>query len=220
MFPLVEVVGNLLPVRSRGAGLPQMEELRSSLDAEDRVILDAARSEFVSHGFRRTTVGDIARRAGVSRPTLYRRVGDKEEIVRAAVFREVVEFFSDAGVRFLGIPDPVDRTVETFVAGIQELRRNPLAQAVLEYDPESWASMVAGDGGRSLELVREVIALGLAGDQISIEAARRASELILRLTASLLVAPSELLPLRDAGEARAFATTWLAPIIRSATVKE
>lgn len=51
-------------------------------------LLDAAREEFVAHGIARTAVGDIARRAGVSRPTLYRKCGDKEDIVAAVLVRK------------------------------------------------------------------------------------------------------------------------------------
>ncbi|MEG8181779.1 helix-turn-helix domain-containing protein [Nocardia terpenica] len=39
-------------------------------DSEQSRLPDAARAEFVEHGFRRTSVGDIARRAKVSCPTV------------------------------------------------------------------------------------------------------------------------------------------------------
>lgn len=208
-------MSSLRLVHSLGPALPLLESLRGAVDAETRVILDAAREEFVSHGFRRTAVGDIARRAKVSRPTVYRRLGDKDEIIRAVVIHEVVEFFARVGAGFLGIDDPVERTVETFVAGVTDFRRNPLARAVLKYEPESLVQLVAGDESHSFDLVREALALGLAGGRISEDAARRGAEVILRLTASLLVAPSDLLPLVTAEDARAFATTYLVPIIEA-----
>lgn len=47
---------------------------------DDRLtqILDAAYVCFTRHGFRRTTMEDIARQAGVSRPTVYQYVDKKE----------------------------------------------------------------------------------------------------------------------------------------------
>ena len=47
----------------------------SVVDEQDRV-LDAARACVLAVGVRRTTVTDVARRAGVSRMTLYRRFPD------------------------------------------------------------------------------------------------------------------------------------------------
>lgn len=48
-------------------------------------VLDAARSCFLAFGFAKTTLDDIARRAGLSRTLLYRAYRDKEAIF-AAVF--------------------------------------------------------------------------------------------------------------------------------------
>lgn len=50
-----------------------------------KAILSAARSLFVSHGYRRTTVKEIADRAGVNVDTIYHAVGRKPEIMRELV---------------------------------------------------------------------------------------------------------------------------------------
>ncbi|MUM33080.1 helix-turn-helix domain-containing protein, partial [Mycolicibacterium sp. CBMA 361] len=44
-------------------------------------ILDAALLEFEQHGFRRVALDDVARRAGVSRTTIYRRFANRDELV-------------------------------------------------------------------------------------------------------------------------------------------
>ncbi|MFB4373722.1 helix-turn-helix domain-containing protein [Agrobacterium sp. CR_3] len=49
-------------------------------------ILRAAESVFVRYGFARTTMGDIAKAAGMSRPALYIQFQDKE-----AIFSRVIE---------------------------------------------------------------------------------------------------------------------------------
>jgi AcrR family transcriptional regulator len=51
-------------------------------------ILAGARAAFVELGYDGTTVDDIARRAGVSKPTLYSRLGDKRAIFAAVLERE------------------------------------------------------------------------------------------------------------------------------------
>lgn len=51
-------------------------------------ILDAATSVFASEGFDRANMDAIAARAGITKPTLYARLGSKEVLFRAAVERE------------------------------------------------------------------------------------------------------------------------------------
>ncbi|WP_234713968.1 helix-turn-helix domain-containing protein, partial [Mycolicibacterium chlorophenolicum] len=58
-------------------------------------ILDAAVVEFERHGFRRVALDDVARRAGVSRTTIYRRFANKDELVGAVIERENTRLFAD-----------------------------------------------------------------------------------------------------------------------------
>ena len=50
-------------------------------DSTLEAILDAAVVEFERHGFRRVALDDVARRARVSRTTIYRRFSNKDELV-------------------------------------------------------------------------------------------------------------------------------------------
>ncbi len=53
-------------------------------DAERRrVILDAALACFLQYGYAKTSLDDIAQRAGISRPLLYRKFKNKEDIFGA-----------------------------------------------------------------------------------------------------------------------------------------
>ncbi len=51
------------------------------------VILDVAEELFVEHGYRETTVSDIAKRAGMSAANLYRHYENKEDIAAACAHR-------------------------------------------------------------------------------------------------------------------------------------
>jgi AcrR family transcriptional regulator len=51
-------------------------------------MLDAACAVFVAEGFDRATMGTIADRAGITKPTLYSRFGSKAGLFEAAVQRE------------------------------------------------------------------------------------------------------------------------------------
>ena len=53
-------------------------------DSEPKLI-QAAIETFARYGFRRTTMGDIAKTAGLSRQTLYASYSNKEEILAAAI---------------------------------------------------------------------------------------------------------------------------------------
>ncbi len=62
-------------------------------------VLDAALVEFAQHGYSGTSTEDIARRAGISQPYLFRLFGTKKELFKASVsrcFRETLEMFQRA----------------------------------------------------------------------------------------------------------------------------
>jgi AcrR family transcriptional regulator len=48
-----------------------------------RAVLDAARELFIAQGYGATTVEQIAQRAGVSKPTVFSAVGNKQVVLRA-----------------------------------------------------------------------------------------------------------------------------------------
>lgn len=64
-------------------------------EAGQAKILDAAMEMFIRHGFKRTTMGDIAAGAEMSRPAVYLVYRNKEEIFRAVVTR----YFEEAQQR-------------------------------------------------------------------------------------------------------------------------
>ena len=58
---------------------------------EADAVLDAAARHLASHGIAGTTVDDVATEAGVSRATVYRYIGGKNELVPAVIGREADE---------------------------------------------------------------------------------------------------------------------------------
>src|SRR5437763_8596367 len=62
-------------------------------------VLDAALIEFAERGLEGTSTEDIARRAGISQPYLFRLFGTKKELYKASVsrcFRETLDMFQRA----------------------------------------------------------------------------------------------------------------------------
>src|SRR5213080_1048278 len=66
-----------------------MSSTTTRLSAAERrdAILDAAQIEFAERGWAGTSTEDIARRAGISQPYLFRLFGTKKELFKATVAR-------------------------------------------------------------------------------------------------------------------------------------
>jgi AcrR family transcriptional regulator len=69
------------PVKSRRPYSSPLREQQAS--ATRRAVLDAARQLFIAQGYGATTVEQIARLAGVSKPTVFSAVGNKQMVLRA-----------------------------------------------------------------------------------------------------------------------------------------
>ncbi|OBH19493.1 TetR/AcrR family transcriptional regulator [Mycobacterium sp. E3247] len=90
-------------------------------------ILAAAASCVVDFGVDRVTLAEIARRAGVSRPTVYRRWPDTKSIVAALLTRHVSEAMRDAPL----LGDDRESLVRQIVTVADLLRRDRLVMSVL-----------------------------------------------------------------------------------------
>jgi AcrR family transcriptional regulator len=74
-------------------------QARKSADVRRDEIVEAARVEFAIGGLHGTSTEDIARRAGVSQPYVFRLFGTKKELFLETVrrgFRHVLEVFQEA----------------------------------------------------------------------------------------------------------------------------
>ncbi|WP_083935906.1 TetR/AcrR family transcriptional regulator [Saccharomonospora halophila] len=71
----------------------------------DDVLLDAARECALARGVRRTTLTDIARAAGVSRMTLYRRFPDVRSVLAALMTREFGALLREVSTHAGGVGD-------------------------------------------------------------------------------------------------------------------
>jgi AcrR family transcriptional regulator len=72
---------------------------RSSAAERREAVLDAAVDEFAARGYHGASTEDIAARAGISQPYVFRLFGTKRELFKAATnrcFRETLELFQRA----------------------------------------------------------------------------------------------------------------------------
>lgn len=126
-------------------------------------VLDAARDCVLAVGVRRTTLTDVARRAGVSRMTLYRRFADADALVRALMASEFGGVLRRAEESARRRPTARARLVATAVAAASGLRTEPLFRRVIDVDPELLLRYVIGGLGSTQraaldQLVRAIAA--------------------------------------------------------------
>jgi AcrR family transcriptional regulator len=124
---------------------------RKTKDARRQEILDAALSEFAEGGLHGASTEDIARRAGISQPYVFRLFGTKKELFRAVVarcFRETLEMFQRAAEGLRG-PDALEAIGNAYVAQLQaepiRLRIQMQSYAAC-HDPEIREVVRAGYG--------------------------------------------------------------------------
>src|SRR5436190_10684857 len=130
-----------------------MSPTATRLSAAERrdAILDAAQIEFAERGWAGTSTEDIARRAGISQPYLFRLFGTKKELFKASVarcLRETLEMFQRAAEGKRG-EDALQAIGQAYQRQLEEdrtrLRAQMQAYAACD-DPEIRSVVRAGYG--------------------------------------------------------------------------
>ena len=131
----------------------------------DDVLLDAAKECLLDVGFRRTTLTDVARRAGVSRMTLYRRFTDVRAMVADLMTREFGELLAKATAGAASACTERERLVAQSVAGVRELWADPLLARLLDLDPELLLPYMVARIGSTQRLVEEGLLANIEAGQ-------------------------------------------------------
>ncbi|MET7981920.1 MULTISPECIES: TetR/AcrR family transcriptional regulator [unclassified Streptomyces] len=173
-------------------------------------VLDAVRDCVLAVGVRRTTLTDVARRAGVSRMTLYRRWPDVRSLVGDLMTREWI----DVATRAMPEPEPDGHTrtliVDGLVAGVEGFRAHPLFRKIIDVDPELLLPYVLDRRGASQEALLEL--LGDALEQGHTDGSVRLAPTRRQARSVLLVVQSFTLSLRtmtDEGDPELTSTAFL-----------
>ncbi|GAC1398444.1 MAG: TetR/AcrR family transcriptional regulator [Mycobacterium sp.] len=181
-------------------------------------ILDAAVVEFERHGFRRVALDDVARRARVSRTTIYRRFANKDELVSAVIERENVALFADIAAELKQVGPQSNFYVEAFTLSILKFRRHRVLDRMITDEPglvldlagEHYTAAIE----RTAEALRVIFPVGFA-EQIGELAVTELADTILRYAAMVLLLPSAQ-PLETADDIRAFAKQHFLPSLPTA----
>ncbi len=185
-------------------------------------LMDSAYEQFCRMGIQRSTMEDVARRANLSRITLYRRFATKDVLIEQVVLREFVRYFHQF-FRDVQQADTVsERVVVGFVSSLRAIRHNPLIGGLIADEPGLLVSSMVGDDGRTLAAVREFVAGQLRREQQAGNVSGEVNtdlvaEVMVRLCASFLAIPSHVVNVDDDGQLAAVARQFLVPMLTPPT---
>ncbi|MCW2856272.1 MAG: hypothetical protein JWR52_1887 [Marmoricola sp.] len=188
---------------------------RPSTDGR-RPVLDAALSAFLDFGVRRTNMADIARRAGISPATLYRRYAQKSDLVMAVGMREAERILAHLEECIDVTAPPLEQLTRLHLEVTGQLRSNELLHRVLATEPESVLPKLTVDADPILEIGRGYLASFLirlqAEGHVPAYDVAPVADWMARLVQSEILTPSKV-PLTDS-QVAAFVRDHLAPFIR------
>jgi AcrR family transcriptional regulator len=133
-------------------------------------VLDATRASVLAVGVRRTTLTDVARRAGVSRMTLYRLVPDVTTLILEVMTREFGSLLAAAEAGARRRRTARARLVAATVEVVRRLPDEALFRRVLDVDPELLLPYLTDRMGGTQQLavahVRRMLAEGHADGSV------------------------------------------------------
>jgi len=185
---------------------------------ESDAILDAVRGSVLAVGVRRTTLTDVARRAGVSRMTLYRRASDVDALILELLARDLGAVVAAQEQRAAALATGRERLVATAVGVVDRLPREPLFKRVVEVDPELLLPYLVQRQGSTQRLavaeIRRLLEAAVADGSV-----RRCDTAVVAVTLVQVITPfivgHRVLPRGSVGATRAELTrmldSWLAP---------
>ncbi len=193
--------------------------------SEDSALIDAAVEQFVLTGVRRTSADDIARRAGVNRATLYRRLGTKDQIVSQAILQETGRVLGRITEAIGEVPpegtpdfDPAAYVLTFFSVTIGEVKDNQLLQQLMVKDREDTLIGLTAHAGDVIALAAELSADRIrklrtyVGNTDSSDALATGHTLA-RLTQSLLLTPDGPPRLDTAARRKSYVDAVIVPMV-------
>jgi AcrR family transcriptional regulator len=151
-------------------------------------LLDAVAALLEERAWHEITMGDVARRAGVSRQTLYKAFGSRADFAQAYVMREVDRFLQ--AVRRTveeHLDDPATALAEAFDVFLKNAAEDPFVRAILTDDgSEGLLPLVTTHGRPVIERAVEGLAAIIRSGwpQAPAEDANLLAEMLVRVAIS------------------------------------
>ena len=133
-----------------------------SYDDEDIRLIEVACSVFAERGIQGTRTDDIARAAGVTRVTLYRRLGPRDQILRAMYAHEAQRLMKLVTASFTPFEslewDPVRHVEDLLLGTVFIIRESELLRRLLQSDRLEAMTVLAGQSDSVLGAITEIVA--------------------------------------------------------------
>ncbi len=165
-----------------------------STTVEDR-ILEAAADGVLAFGVDRVTLAEIARRAAVSRPTVYRRFPDTRSILAALLTRRITDALDAAPSVGVGRGPLVQRIVDV----AQLVRRDDVVMSVLHQAPDLAMFYLSERLGASQQILLDTVAGEITSAQaegsVRVGDARQLAAMSLLITQSTILSAQMVEPI-------------------------
>lgn len=181
-------------------------------------ILDAAYELFCTRGIRHSSMDEIARRAKAARITVYRKFETKDALIDEVMLREFQRYFERFAAEVRGCQTVAERVEMAFVSSLRTFGENPLLVNLLDNDRDSVVGSLIGQDGQMIATVRRFVAGRLATEQAAGQLhadldVDLLAEMFVRICASYLTIPTDLVDLADDDALRGIARQFLAPML-------
>lgn len=139
-----------MPRRKDGSGLSR------DVDEAREQILAAAEAVILRYGIPKTTMDDIGKEAGVSRPTVYRYFGDREALVGALIERRSRMLFERARTFILSHETFAEQLVEGLVYLVDHGRKDPIVRILVSPEHMGMTTPIVGGSNLATNLTAEM----------------------------------------------------------------
>src|SRR5579862_852764 len=139
-------------------GQPPPERQKDAKDADERTlreerILDAAAALLVRWGYRKTTIDDVAREAGVGKGTIYLHWKDKSDLFRATIWRASRQASEETSQRMAADPEG-GLFHRMWAHGMLAVLSNPLLAALMKGNSDIFQGLLSTMDQETLDLIR------------------------------------------------------------------
>lgn len=168
--------------------------LKEDDDQTNQRILDSARSLYIEYGLRRTTMEDVAKRAGMGRATLYRRFSEKDQLFKAVILRDLQRHIVKIEQEIALVSNALDGLLIAFVKFCLLTNKNELLQRLLNSEPDHVLPYLTTDFEIIMTFACQYLSMQIERGQ-KLGHIRKApvmmlAEMMMRLTQSLLLSPN------------------------------
>jgi AcrR family transcriptional regulator len=178
-------------------------------------IMDATLEELAHSGLAELVVEDVARRARVTRMTVYRRFGDRQRLIEATMARESARLLAAVTAADNPGAAPVERIVRSLTTSLTVARRHPLVAHWLATNPGELLDAVLANDAAVLRAGAAYITgtIRAANRRARGHGPERTGDLLVRLFAALVLMPPPSIDLDDPRHVEALARDLIAPIL-------